>query len=391
MAGRLFLHIGLGKTGSSALQVFLAQERKQLKKFGYLYPEFDYVEMRRGEQGEITSGNGPILRRANKIDLQNKDHEKSSKLLEMYVIPDSKRYDTIISCEAFAYNNEDYVAWLADLLHQYPMSVLIIAYLRRQDYYLESAWKQWGVKRYPFSTYLKKNPIYDWKSILDMWAKYFSKDAIIARPYEKRQLPDGLIGDFLDTIGLPWREHFKLPELNTNPGFTRDVLEFISINKEFFKNQHDNRFINFLYDVLDERFYKKPFDEMGFMSPAERLEYLKRHKEINQTIAREYLNRENGRLFHDLWPESDDAWEPYRGLSLEEYVKINTQIQYVLYQKMVTLQKRKRTDGGIESLSSFMKKHDFARRDQINPIRWAFSTFSRYILSRFRQVFQRKG
>lgn len=57
---RLVLHLGLGKTGSSALQVALVRNRDLLQQHGVLYPAHtsDPAALR----GEVVSGNGMALR-----------------------------------------------------------------------------------------------------------------------------------------------------------------------------------------------------------------------------------------------------------------------------------------------------------------------------------------
>jgi len=55
----LILHVGPPKTGTSALQVFLAQNSSALKRLGLLYPRLDAFDV--GEQGGVASGNGFTL------------------------------------------------------------------------------------------------------------------------------------------------------------------------------------------------------------------------------------------------------------------------------------------------------------------------------------------
>ncbi len=57
----LFLHMGAGKTGTSALQVAFAQNTKELERVGILYPSDASVDD--AELGKITSGNGLTLAR----------------------------------------------------------------------------------------------------------------------------------------------------------------------------------------------------------------------------------------------------------------------------------------------------------------------------------------
>ncbi len=58
---KVFLHVGAGKTGTSAIQVALAQNRAVLAEAGILYPRTPDGTVDRAARGEISSGNaGPL-------------------------------------------------------------------------------------------------------------------------------------------------------------------------------------------------------------------------------------------------------------------------------------------------------------------------------------------
>lgn len=57
MKKKLFLHVGLNKTGSSALQSWLSNNHKELGKCGYYYP----VTEKKSTKFEISSGNGALF------------------------------------------------------------------------------------------------------------------------------------------------------------------------------------------------------------------------------------------------------------------------------------------------------------------------------------------
>ena len=58
---KAFLHIGAGKTGTSAIQVALAQNREELGARGLLYPALPAGADDRAARGEISSGNAQML------------------------------------------------------------------------------------------------------------------------------------------------------------------------------------------------------------------------------------------------------------------------------------------------------------------------------------------
>lgn len=56
---KAYIHIGHGKTGTSAIQSFLAKNRSILLDYGVDYPEHDSFEL--AKRGKVSSGNGGLL------------------------------------------------------------------------------------------------------------------------------------------------------------------------------------------------------------------------------------------------------------------------------------------------------------------------------------------
>lgn len=247
-------------------------------------------------------------------------------------------------------------------------NIKVICYVRRQDHHLESAWKQWGHKFVSSSQILdsldKQNEQWggwrqtDWHRLLKPWAQNFGMENIIVRPYEKEQMPEGVLPDFLKTINVNWPEKPALRnDVNVNSGFSRDVLEFLSLNRDFYENLSDQRLHNMMNRVLDESYKKKPFESYGILSPKERLEILKKYELSNQLVARDYLKRADGRLFYEPLPNLDDAWEPYEGLTVERLVPIITKIMYKLYaQQNALIVQQNRVNFPPNRLLSLFKK-----------------------------------
>ena len=329
----IVLHIGFSKTGSSALQVFLSQNQNLLARYNYDYPEIDPYHFEKAKKGEISSGNGHLLREVLRQDTQNASLNQSARLLTPFLSADGRNSTFIVSSESFGVMTEEEIAFFSRLLRQFSLDVKIICYVRRQDQYIEAAWKQWQSKLSDSLQLDAIKPRINWRQRLDAWAKHFGKENIVVRPYEKSQLPHGVIPDFLDILGIAWKDQLENLDLNINHGFTQDVMDFRQVNKGFSKDIHDHRLDEFLYEVLDDRFTKKMFDHYQILSPREKLEILKFCDEDNQFIAREYLGREDGRLFYEPWPSEDETWQPYAGLTLERYIPIATQIEFSLYQK----------------------------------------------------------
>jgi|GEM_PF-1001106 len=236
---KIILHCGMPKTGSSALQVQLAQGRQALLNHGYDYlPTGDFQD---ALHGRITSGNGAGLARA----YLNPEHPASlaprrGELTEKFrTLINESDHHILLSSEFFSATPRPLlgklVAALADL-----GEVQLVFFVREQLNALASTYIQ-QVKRhlltqYPDEFFAK----WDGYKIPMMYNSYFtqlSKAApqakIIARPYEQSKTHDsGLLGLFFDLIGadLPTDERPADSHINLSPS-PQEIRLMIEINK----------------------------------------------------------------------------------------------------------------------------------------------------------------
>jgi hypothetical protein len=318
----VYIHSGTGKTGTSAIQAFLNYNRENLfRDFSCLYPNFNISQMEKGKDCHNHC----------KFVLNDKDfNQKLEKAIDL--CREQNISKIIISCEGIFANPAAGEKIFSHFQDKSDVSFRIIVFFRRQDHFLESSWKQWGSKDKRFRTideYIAVSTI-RWLDQLTEFGKIFGKENLIARPYEKEQLKEGLISEFLKLCDIPFAGYRWItpPDTNANinVGFDRDVIEILSLNKAFLKDIHDNTLMDFFYRNLPETYLKKPYEQYDFLSPVQRIRILERYDQMNQTIAREYLGRENGQLFVEPRPEPDDAWNCYEGLTVEKIVPIFTQM-----------------------------------------------------------------
>lgn len=323
----VYLHSGTGKTGSSAIQAFLNYNRENLLLHNScLYPDFHSKTIDKGSNCH------------NHCKSISKQEEKITIISDIHKAVDFCKKNGIstivISCEGL-FACPDIGESILRNFHSDPgLSFRIIVFFRRQDHFLESGWKQWGSKDFRFasiSEYCEHQKI-RWLDNLREYDSIFGKENIIIHPYEREQLPDGLICEFLKMIGIRHSEHTwnEPPEsnVNTNYGFNQDIIEILKLNRSFYKNVHDNTLLDFFYSTLPDTYQKKPYECYDLLSPKERIKILEKYDTMNQTIAREYLGRENGKLFFESLPDPDEPWEPYEGLTVEKIVPIFTTMLY---------------------------------------------------------------
>ncbi|TDE34251.1 hypothetical protein [Antarcticimicrobium sediminis] len=203
---QLFLHIGFNKTGSTSLQHCLSQNREVLEQAGFLYPgatQDSYVQNR-----QHTPLAAALPERSVGWLRPRKREGLKHALPDLLAAIEASPAETVIlSSEAFGGLDmtTERVARVRDKLSDFE--VFILAYIRRQDSYLLSAYQE-GVKNgsthvFKFKSY-RNNQQLAFNRRLTPWREVFGEDNVIIRPFDPRFWPENRLEfDFLDTIGAP--------------------------------------------------------------------------------------------------------------------------------------------------------------------------------------------
>lgn len=212
---RVVIHTGPGKTGSSAIQAWLARNHKFLAGKGILYPVHPVAK------SQISSGNLKVILSQNKGDEALKpgndwfvDVEKVKVLLEEFYASDAKVL--LLSSEFFFHR-------IVDIEKAIPEAEFI-AYIRNPVELLESNYNQ-GVKRHgninKFSA-PKSLDKYFWQYLTNVF-KRVKANKIFLRPYDQSLMVGGnIVTDVLAVIGL----ELDVENKRINPSFTFSSLEF---------------------------------------------------------------------------------------------------------------------------------------------------------------------
>lgn len=289
MKQKLYLHIGLPKTGTTAIQQFLERNGNALKAHGILHiPHWVY---------ENRSGFVP--------------REKALRFIDEQI---GGKYDLILSNEAISSIYAENPSELF-LKERFPdLEVKIIVYLRRQDLHMESVVNFCRSHRKPFDVddeqrqllysmsafrkHVLENPhFYDYAAWLGPLSDIVGPENLCVRVFDRARFKDGdLIADFLDALGIPLSPEFKLDAKLSNESL-------------------DHRFTE-LFERLFTAFPDRPYFEravalesflalnksMGLtknrclLSEADRLEILSRFEESNARVAERFFG-ESGPLF----------------------------------------------------------------------------------------------
>ncbi len=286
---KLFLHIGLYKTGSTTLQAHLQKNRNSLRNCGYLYPLTGASDMFDAHHNLAWLLRNPKVADPN-LGTWKELHEE---------IKTANIDNVIISSENFQLNDQTQMDNLQSQLAAYEVKVIV--YLRRQDRRLESLYTQ-RVKRgfyhgniFSFCESQRRRSNY--YKLLEPWKQIFGLDNVIVRPLEKTQISN-ICDDLFKIIGIQKNNSFlEVENKNVKPG--RKALEIYKIINKTYEDQPEKR-QNYLQQV--NRFINKNWsDEKSYrlLSYSDSVKIMEWYQQSNMKVAEEYLDRKDGTLFYE--------------------------------------------------------------------------------------------
>lgn len=330
-ATRLWIHIGLPKTGTSAVQASFKQSRTALQAVGLIYPV----------AGELGGGHAklawPLLgeQRQSMADVLERIDSAGCHALWSELAAEVAQHsasDVLISSEYFSEVDPSELAKVARLVCD---DVRILVYLRRQDELVESGYNQ-GIKaglvseRFHTPGYLAE---YDYSLVLGRWRAVFGSDNVVPRLYGGGAMRNGVVQDVAETLSLDLTL-LRGAEATANPKMHPSLLEFQRIANSM--GLADNGLIGTLEREL------VGLDEVvgGFFSSEERRKILEPYAESNRKVAREYFHRDD-MLFDP--PVAGDPGAP-RIASNE----VLAAALILVWEKMERMQAKPATDAGTE-------------------------------------------
>ncbi|ELS02767.1 hypothetical protein Xen7305DRAFT_00024850 [Xenococcus sp. PCC 7305] len=311
---KLFLHIGLHKTGTTTLQRFLLRNRSNLRNSGYLYPQI-------GIPGKLAAQHNLGWLTIN----SKKANPAFGTWKEVHEEIDNSSLDNIIiSAESFGLANRKAIKILKSELKFYD--VKIIVYLRRQDRILESQYIQhlkMGIL--PKSDlddilfFIKKNKVkYDYYKLLEPWKQEFGISNIIVRPLEKFQIPSTHY-DLLKIVGVNDFSHFNNVEnKNVKPGIK--ALSALKIISKIYESQPQKKkeCLRIIVNLAEKYWSEEKKISYRLLSYLDASKILNWYKQSNLAVAQEYLERKDGVLFYEQLESYKNYNFDVKDLSQEE-------------------------------------------------------------------------
>jgi len=387
MKQTLLIHIGWHKTATSLIQLYLDRHRESLKEYDICYP---FIDDRSG-CSEIKHSY-LYLSVINKLKLAHMQHDLKVLdfddlfALSVKEIVDSGCRWAIISEEGLSQATPG-ISKLMGRYKDYFDDIKIVAYVRRQDYFLESLYSQF-VKQKPFRSLLyldeyiqlpmvRKSADYD--LILDWWADEFGKENVLVAPFESRTIMPDPLTYFFNFTGLPASVLEKLPveqkEVHVTP--PREVTEF-------FRHMNLNHSV-FFDEVLIEYLMKSgaALTNTKYFCRADREKILQEYESSNKKVARKYLNRDDGILFEEPIEDFSNCPETWKGLQPLEVLNYALPVTGMMSDEIARLRYE---ISGLKSKNSMLNIENMELRNENQRIANVKKTIYRFLQKSYREM-----
>lgn len=322
MNTKIILHIGIHKTGTSAIQQFLSTNSALLEAQGIFYP------LLRKEWNNHNPLAWCLM--DPKYAPPNAQYYKKYGAEEQWEtlldrISENACHTVLLSGEDFALVRDP--ARLTDLLNGFDPRIIL--YLRRQDQLLQSIYNQdvkgaaW-MRTQRFDEFLNNHRLDDlirYDRFLNRWVSVFGKKRLSVGVYEKARLRNGLIPDFVERAGIRVDERFVIPSVFENPSLSPFELELKRIlNSAKLSASENEMLLEAMRTSRSARQTRSSSMVHHLMSPSKRAAFMKTHHEGNRRVAKRFF-KEDSLLFSSVESDGDfRVREPDQSFQLESDV-----------------------------------------------------------------------
>ena len=302
----LLLHVGMDKTGTTAVQSFLRKNRSLLKKeSGLCFPQT-------GQWQDYS--HHPF---AFSVFGQHGYEAKNLKVLFKSLAKESRNAKRVLlssECLFKAPTRAEFILF-RKLCEEHFSSIKVLVYLRPQDAWVESRYKHSVLSGDEIPLDKLMGAFFcDYLPYIDRWADAFGRENVQVRPFQREQFfGKDVYSDFMHALGLELHDRYRFPESNLNVALSLDGVAFKSCcNRIGFLGEAVHQLNSFLVEHAGKSSRTK--SESSLLAPAERTNLLTGCEESNRAIAIRYLNRSDGKLFTSAADAQKIEWKEYLGL-----------------------------------------------------------------------------
>jgi hypothetical protein len=259
----LYLHIGMNKSASTAIQDFFALNRDRLlKDHSVLWPRAGLGQGGRGENSHYALSEA--LGFTNDPRCFTLDDARIGALISdlRSEIGTAHPRAVVLSSEFFVLRRDP--ARVKLFFGQ--LEPRIVIYLRRHDAWLGSLYAQatksvphprWDSNFESFLAFQKKarNQYLSYLEMVNAWAAVFGDDRIMLRPYRENAAPAAVVVDFLSLLEVRGTVGLRLPAAPSNASPSANTLSIIDrLQRSGLPDRQRNRLVARALELDDARF-----------------------------------------------------------------------------------------------------------------------------------------
>lgn len=267
------VHIGAPKTGSSAIQKFLLENRDTLAKNGYYYPKHGL------DENGISGGHSGLG-----LSLINDDMQQAKSFFDAYITQAKEKNLTLLLSAESLFN---YHAKFYELVHGYDCRV--IAFFREPLEALFSNYNQ-SVKRHFNTSHISKicenalqNKSFGSSGIYKRWIELFGEEHVAILEYDLEYFKKfSIVEVFLSSLGVEQKAIEKIKPKKfeqVNKSYTLAELEFKRVLNHVLDKE--NKKENFEIDWLLQRLSDAKQENRTLLSELS----VDMYEELNENFA----------------------------------------------------------------------------------------------------------
>lgn len=351
----LWLHIGMAKTASTAIQTFCSENAKLLEREGFCYPIFSI-----SYPGISRAHNGCFLLKVIKDLDGNRDvNQEAANFQEgmKTVHKLFKSYDNVILSNEIIWRGMDvdkknFWELMIKEAQKGDFNIRVIVYLRRQDSFISSNWNQLVKRQWTeetFEHYISRvdRTMLNYYDKLERMAALIGKENIIVRRFDREKFIGGNIySDFLDAVGISITNEYVITKEVRNTslyGNTHEIKRVLNSIPQIKDRAAQTFLVNILQEFSSLSKEKYP-SEMFSKEEANAL--LEDYASGNKKIAEEYLHEPNAELLDKVQKELL-KWQKDNPYMADDVIRLIGIAGICLYQENQMLKKE------VHELSSF--------------------------------------